>query len=241
MTMMKEIIKITEHDGKQAVNARELHQFLESKREFATWIKQRIEQYEFVENQDYTSFDNIVKRENGATIRKEYALSIDMAKELSMVENNERGRQARKYFIECERKSKAGTNTLDDKLKVIEFAARFLNMNDAGKLMMLKSVAGPLGLPTPDYVPSKGMHHSASELLKKHNTGMSVIKFNELLRGKGFLVETTRKGKMRDHKYNFITTKGLEYGENVVSPRSPNETQPHWYDEKFDELLSIIK
>lgn len=103
---MEEIIKITERDGQSVVNARELHQFLENKREFTTWIKQRIEQYGFVENQDFTSFDNIVKRENGATVRKEYALTIDMAKELSMVENNERGRMARKYFIECEKKAK---------------------------------------------------------------------------------------------------------------------------------------
>ena len=103
---MEEIIKITERAGQSVVNARELHQFLENKREFTTWIKQRIEQYGFVENQDFTSFDNIVKRENGATVRKEYALTIDMAKELSMVENNERGRMARKYFIECEKKVK---------------------------------------------------------------------------------------------------------------------------------------
>lgn len=103
---MEEIIKIEEKDGRKAVNARELHQFLGNKREFATWIKQRIEQYGFVENQDYSSFDNIVKRDNGATVRKEYALSIDMAKELSMVENNEKGRIARKYFIACEEKLK---------------------------------------------------------------------------------------------------------------------------------------
>lgn len=105
---MEEIIKIEEKDGRKAVNARELHQFLGNKREFATWIKQRIEQYGFVENQDYSSFDNIVKRDNGATVRKEYALSIDMAKELSMVENNEKGRIARKYFIACEEKLKQG-------------------------------------------------------------------------------------------------------------------------------------
>ena len=105
---MEEIIKIEEKDGRKAVNARELHQFLGNKREFATWIKQRIEQYGFVENQDYSSFDNIVKRDNGATVRKEYALSIDMAKELSMVENNEKGRIVRKYFIACEEKLKQG-------------------------------------------------------------------------------------------------------------------------------------
>lgn len=100
---MEEIIKITEKNGRRVVNARELHAFLESKQEFANWIKGRIEKYGFTEGLDYSSFDNIVKRENGATVRKEYALSIDMAKELSMVENNDKGRQARKYFIECEK------------------------------------------------------------------------------------------------------------------------------------------
>lgn len=123
----------------------------------------------------------------------------------------------------------------------VEGCRKLLNLSDASTLLLMEAIARPLGLPTPDYVPSRGVHHSASELLRKHNAGISVIKFNELLRGKGFLAETTRKGKTRDHKYNFITAKGREYGENVVSPRSPNETQPHWYDERFDELLSIIK
>lgn len=100
---MEEIIKITEYNGKRAVNARELHQFLESKQQFANWIQNRIEKYGFVENQDFCSFNKVIKRETGATTTTEYALSVDMAKELSMVENNEKGRLARKYFIECEK------------------------------------------------------------------------------------------------------------------------------------------
>lgn len=75
---MEEIIKITERDGQRVVSARELHLFLESKQEFSNWIKSRIEKYDFVENKDFTSFDNIIKRENGATVRKEYAITIDM-------------------------------------------------------------------------------------------------------------------------------------------------------------------
>ena len=105
---MEEIIKITEHNGKRAVNARELHQFLESKQQFANWIQNRIEKYGFVENQDFCSFNKVIKRETGATTITEYALSVDMAKELSMVENNEKGRLARKYFIECEKIAREG-------------------------------------------------------------------------------------------------------------------------------------
>lgn len=97
-----ELIPISENNGKRAVNARDLHAFLESKRDFSTWIKDRIKSYDFVEGVDFQSFTEIVEREIGATTRIEYALSISMAKELSMIENNERGKQARKYFIACE-------------------------------------------------------------------------------------------------------------------------------------------
>lgn len=65
-------------------------------------IKDRIKSYDFIEGVDFQSFTEIVEREIGATKRIEYTLSISMAKELSMIENNERGRQARKYFIACE-------------------------------------------------------------------------------------------------------------------------------------------
>lgn len=105
---MEEIIKIEDHNGKRAVSARELHGFLESKQEFANWIKNRIKQYGFVENQDFEVFDNFVRNPQGGRPAVEYALSIDMAKELSMVENNEKGRIARKYFIACEDKLKQG-------------------------------------------------------------------------------------------------------------------------------------
>lgn len=99
-----ELIKVEERDGKQAINARELHHKLGSKQQFANWIRNRIEKYGFVENQDFCSFNKVIKRENGATTITEYALSLDMAKELCMIENNETGRMIRKYFIEVEKK-----------------------------------------------------------------------------------------------------------------------------------------
>ena len=98
----------------ETVSARELHAYLESKQDFSTWIKNRIEKYEFVENQDFTKVaENHAPQKNGAEKsmtydnwqgRIEYFVSVSMAKELAMVENNDKGKQARKYFIECERK-----------------------------------------------------------------------------------------------------------------------------------------
>ena len=95
----------------ETVSARELHSFLESKRQFADWIKNRIEKYEFVENQDYVSLHKKMEREIGGTVRTEYFVSVSMAKELAMVENNDKGKQARKYFIECEEQLKEQTAT----------------------------------------------------------------------------------------------------------------------------------
>lgn len=84
-----------------AINARDLHEFMEVKSRFNDWITKRIKDYDFVENQDFITFtENLV---NGGKMR-EYYISLDMAKELSMVERNDKGREARKYFIECERK-----------------------------------------------------------------------------------------------------------------------------------------
>jgi anti-repressor protein len=100
---MNELIKITEQNGKKAVNARELHAFLESRQDFSNWIKYRIVQYDFVENVDYVLLDKFIEQKGrGGHNRVEYALTVNMAKELSMVEGNEKGKQARRYFIECE-------------------------------------------------------------------------------------------------------------------------------------------
>lgn len=92
----------------ETVDARELHAFLEVGKDFATWIKDRIEQYDFTENQDFV----IAPQNWGAVFRggghnrKDYHITLDMAKELAMVERNDKGKQARQYFIECERKLK---------------------------------------------------------------------------------------------------------------------------------------
>ena len=106
---MTELIKITTNDeGKQLVSARELHEGLEVGKKFTDWIKNRINKYGFEENEDYTIINNEVQSQNRERtyLEQDYIITIDMAKELCMVENNELGRQFRKYFIECEKKLK---------------------------------------------------------------------------------------------------------------------------------------
>lgn len=105
---MNELIKLhlqtMNSNTVDTVSARELHTFLESKQDFSTWIKNRIEQYDFVENQDFIKLHKKMEANNATMI--EYHITLDMAKELSMVERNEKGKLARKYFIECEKRLK---------------------------------------------------------------------------------------------------------------------------------------
>ncbi|WP_295394751.1 antA/AntB antirepressor family protein [uncultured Thiodictyon sp.] len=91
----------------QVCDARTLHAFLQNGDLFANWIKDRITKYDFQENQDFAIALEIAKAKRGGQNRKDYHLSLDMAKELSMVENNAKGREARRYFIAMERQALA--------------------------------------------------------------------------------------------------------------------------------------
>ncbi len=84
----------------QTVDGRALHTFLEVQSHFRDWINNRIEEYGFEEGKDFRSF---FSESTGGRPSKEYCLALDMAKELSMVERTAKGKQARQYFIECER------------------------------------------------------------------------------------------------------------------------------------------
>ena len=87
----------------QMVDARVLHAFLEVGRDFSNWIKSRIDEYQFAENQDYLLAKSGEQHASGTKWRIDYFLTIDMAKELAMVERTAKGRQARRYFLDCER------------------------------------------------------------------------------------------------------------------------------------------
>ena len=139
---MNELISLTQSaingELQQTVNARELHAFLESKQEFTNWIKNRIDEYGFVECSDFLI---ILSKSTGGRPRTDYFLSLDMAKELAMVERNEKGKQARQYFIECEKKLRETVQpqparvigATEDKLNTIILALQHTSLSDVAK------------------------------------------------------------------------------------------------------------
>ncbi|WP_288594157.1 antA/AntB antirepressor family protein [Victivallis vadensis] len=129
---MQELIKITRarinNETVNAVNARDLWKKLEVTTRFNDWMPRRIEEYGFEENRDFT----VLKNEHGRNIsgkfisNKEYLISLDMAKELAMVENNEQGRKIRRYFIEVEREFRNDGGNTEKLLEVIRRQEREL-------------------------------------------------------------------------------------------------------------------
>lgn len=110
---MNELIKITEKGGDQLINARDLHEYLQVGRDFSNWIKDRIEKYGFIEGEDFFKHNeqtqkyfspNLAKNRGRGRPEIDYFLTLDMAKELAIVENNEAGREIRRYLIKVEKK-----------------------------------------------------------------------------------------------------------------------------------------
>lgn len=103
---MNELIKITQNENNdQVVSGRELHEFLEVKTEYKKWFD-RMSEYGFVENIDFVRVTQKCLTPGGLQNVTDHALKLDMAKEISMIQRNEKGKQARQYFIEVEKKAK---------------------------------------------------------------------------------------------------------------------------------------
>ena len=120
-----ELIKIIEREGRQLVSGRELHEFLEIKTKYKDWFPRMVE-YGFEEEIDFIKVaqkraTNNLK--NPVTTVIDHAISIDMAKEISMIQRTEKGKAARQYFINCEKKLKEVKKLSPMELMELQFKA----------------------------------------------------------------------------------------------------------------------
>jgi len=132
------------------VDARELHSFLESQQRFADWIKNRIEECGYTQGIDFVINHKIMKKSVGVfgmgRSPIDYTLSLDMAKELCMLERNEKGRQARQFFLAVEKHARvqhAALQHLQAELlkshpvwaKIVRYSQANLNNREIAKLL----------------------------------------------------------------------------------------------------------
>ena len=138
------------------------------------------------------------------------------------------------------------TEQIKANLLLADWAIKNLNINEASKITWAKKISDKFGLAAelPDAVNAgteKPIMHAATDLLKSHNVGISAQAFNKLAIKEGFLEEKTRASSKGTAKtFKAITPKGEAYGENQVSPNNPKETQPLWYEDKFEDLLAKL-
>ncbi|MGS3729470.1 antA/AntB antirepressor family protein [Escherichia coli] len=148
------------------VNARDLHTFLDVGKRFASWIVERIAEYGFVENKDFMIISQVREKIGRGRPAKDYHLTLDTAKELAMVERNEKGRQVRRYFIECEKRLR------QQETKVEKVLSGFMPaIMEAIKLEDKKEYSAPL---KPGY---RSLIHSPSGVLglTEHSLLMNLL------------------------------------------------------------------
>lgn len=195
--MEKELIKITTNeDGQKLVSARELHEGLKVKSRFNDWITNRIKKYGFEENLDYTKI--LVQCKRGQN-EYDFYITVDMAKELCMVENNELGRQFRKYFIEAEKElriiKKLDSYMIEDP---VERAKRWIEEEETRKALVEDNAKKdkeieelkPKANFTDKFLADDTLY-KATDIAKE--VGMSGQKFNQLLQALG--VQFNQGGK----------------------------------------------
>ncbi|WP_105450353.1 antA/AntB antirepressor family protein [Escherichia coli] len=151
------------------VNARDLHTFLNVGKRFASWIVERIAEYGFVENQDFMIISQVREKIGRGRPAKDYHLTLDTAKELAMVERNEKGRQVRRYFIECEKRLR------QQETKVEKVLSGFMPaIMEAIKLEDKKEYSAPL---KPGY---RSLIHSPSGVLGLTENSLLMNLLNQL-------------------------------------------------------------
>ena len=211
-------------ESRRVVNARELHEFLGVGKVFGAWVVDRIGKYGFEEGVDYTvCFPNLEsKLGSGGHNAKDYLLTLDCAKEISMAENSERGRQVRKYFIACERKlkdlgdevEKALTNP-DTMLRIVSRWRDERNQRLALETQVKKDAPRVLFSRAVETATSTVLVGDLAKILRQNGVCIGQRRLFEWLRENGFLIKS---GSSRNMPMQWAMERGFfEIKETAIS------------------------
>ncbi len=207
---MNELIKVTTNENdEQLVNGRELYEFLGVKDNYTDWFKRMIK-YGFDENVDFISFSEKSDKPFGGRPQVNHYVKLDMAKEISMLQRTERGKQARRYFIQLEKfwnspemLTKRALEFQQKKIEVLQLEneslkpkALFADAVDASKTSIL---IGDL-----------------AKLIKQNGIDIGQNRLFQWLRDNGYLI--ARKGE----SYNMPTQRSLDLGIAEIKERTHN-------------------
>lgn len=223
---MTNLIRIENRDGRESVNARDLHAALEVKTEFKDWIARRIEAYGFIDGKDFRAE---LSESTGGRPAKEYVLSVSMAKELATVENNDKGKEVRRYLIQVEeawntpsaimaRALQVAAKELenrDAKIKELEPKAAFFDaVADSKDAKDMRNVAAVLN------IPGMGRNNIFKILREAKILDNENVPYREYQDRGYFRViltkYTTPDGEIHTNSKTLVYPKGIEYIRKAV-------------------------
>ena len=208
-----DLIKVMFKNDRQLVSARDLHKGLEIKKRFSAWVEQNFKDFE--ENADFTSVPQgtVVQSGNG-TVRKydDYALTLDMAKQLCMMSHSDLGKKYRRYFIELERK-------WNDPQEVVKRGYAILQ-NENARLKIELETAKPKALFADSVAASDTtiLIGELAKIIRGNGVDIGANRLFRWLREHGYLI--SRKGS----DYNMPTQKSMELGLFKIIERTINQS-----------------
>ena len=203
---MNELIKIEVRNGQQLASGRELHKFLEVGTRYNDWINRIIEKYNFIENKDFiTITQKRLTAQGNETEFDDHLMTIAMAKEIAMVANTEKGKEARIYFIKCEeawnspemilaRANQIQSHMIEDYTKKIELLENKVK-EDKPKVLFADSVATSK---------TSILVGDLAKIIKQNGVDIGQKRLFTWLRDNGFLI------KRLGTDYNMPTQKSME-------------------------------
>ena len=255
----RELVPVYETDkGEKVVYGSELHGVLEVRSNYREWIVRRLDECDAVKEEDYTTVE--ISTVAGGMPRKEHIIKLDTAKEMAMLERNEKGKQVRRYFIEVEKRYRGqdarnvqsgSVSRLKEDFEAMSRIAAFLDMGWDDKRDMVEAYLTEKGMTTcflPGKRAARGANwnrntSSASKLLKKNGVEMPYTKFLDILVEAGYLrVKEGRRSYSPDKKtkYKVFTMKGSAYGKDVPAECNKYVTVPRFYEDSFMELYEAV-
>lgn len=196
---MNEIIKVNYENERPTVSGRELHEFLEIETPYKQWFD-RMKEYGFDENVDFVLFTQKCASSNASGIqtKTDHQLTIEMSKEIAMIQRNEKGKQARQYFIALEKQWNTPEAVMARALKMAETTIKTLQttvIEQRPKVIFADAVSASK---------TSILVGDMAKLLKQNGVNMGASRFFSWLRDNGFLIK--RKGT----DWNMPTQKSME-------------------------------
>lgn len=208
---MNELIKVVFENDRPTVSARELHEFLQVSTEYRHWFPRMCE-YGFTEGQDFRSF---LTESIGGRPAQDAQLTIDMAKEICMLQRNERGKQARQYFLQLEKDWNSPEKVMARALQIADRKIHALEAEreaNRPKVLFADSVAASK---------TSILVGELAKLLKQNGVNIGQNRLFTWLREKGFLIR--RKGT----DFNMPTQKAMEMGLFEIKETSITHADGH--------------